>query len=142
MAQEKAKVTTTEKRASLSHGVGRRKTSRARVWLHRGTGKVTIDGCDVREYFDTELDYQNAITPFRVIPSSSKYNAHVTVEGGGKVAQADAIKLAIARSLVTFDESLRLVLREHDLLTVDDRVKERKKYGRKAARRRFQFVKR
>ncbi len=133
---------TKEKRVYLAHGVGRRKSSVARAWLHRGTGKVTIKGQDIREYFDTELDYNNAVTPLRVIPSCSKYNARVTISGGGKVAQSDAIKLAISRSILAFDESLRVALREHDLLTVDARVKERKKYGRKAARRGFQFVKR
>lgn len=154
MVQVKAKTTTlekaiekkvaekVEKKASLSHGVGRRKSSVARVWLHRGSGKVTIKGVDVKEYFDTDLDYANAMKPFRVVPHGNKYDARVTLSGGGKVAQADAVKLAISRSFLAFDESLRAVLREQDLLTVDDRVKERKKYGQKAARRRFQFVKR
>lgn len=125
----------------IAHGVGRRKSSVARVWLRRGTGKIRVNGKEFTEYFDTEITRLAASTPFRMIPGSA-YDVVANVNGGGSTGQADAIKLGIARAMVSVDEGLRIVLREHDLLTVDSRVKERKKYGQKAARRKFQFVKR
>ena len=141
MVQTKSKAQT-PKNPSLSHGLGRRKSSVARVWLKRGKGVITVNDQEINSYFDTAFDVETATTPMRVIPISSHYDIKVSVQGGGKVAQADAVKLAIARSFVSMDESYRPLLRKYDLLTVDDRVKERKKYGRKAARRSFQFVKR
>lgn len=142
MAQTQSKAVTAEKNSSLAHGIGRRKTSVARAWFSRGRGKVRVNTSDIKEYFDTAIDAQMAATPLRIVPISAHYDIKVTVKGGGKVAQADAVKLAIARGFLQLDESLRSVLREHGLLTVDARSKERKKPGRKAARRRFQFVKR
>jgi small subunit ribosomal protein S9 len=142
MAQAKGKATPTPKQAPVGHGVGRRKSAIARVWVRRGKGAIQVNKLDVNDYFDTHLDTANAQTPMRLLPFSANYDIQATVRGGGKTAQADAVKLAIARSFVAMDESIRPLLREHRLLTVDDRVKERKKYGRKAARRRFQFVKR
>jgi small subunit ribosomal protein S9 len=141
MAQARIKVAGNSK-VPVAHGVGRRKSAVARVWLRRGSGLIEVNDQPVAEYFDTEIDAKNAQMPFRVVPISSHYDVQVNVQGGGKTAQADAVKLAIARGFVSMDESVRPLLRKHDLLTVDDRVKERKKYGRKAARRRFQFVKR
>lgn len=128
--------------APISDGVGRRKSSIARVWMRRGNGVVTVNGKAVGEYFDTEMSRQAALFPFSVLPASANYDAEARVTGGGKIAQADAVKLAISRAFVAHDEGVRLVLREHNLLTVDARRKERKKFGRKAARRGFQFVKR
>ncbi len=142
MAQAKEKATVSASKAPLSHGVGRRKSAVARVWLRRGKGDIQVNRKDIAEYFDTKIDTTTAETPMRIVPSSAHYDVHAIVKGGGKAAQADAVKLAIARGLVALDETIRPLLREHRLLTVDDRVKERKKYGRKAARRRFQFVKR
>ena len=140
MAQTQEKAV--EKSTSLAHGVGRRKTSVARAWFRRGRGRVRVNNSDIKEYFDTNLDTKMAETPLRVVPISSHYDIKVTVCGGGKVSQADAVKLAIARGLLQIDETLRPLLREHNLLTVDARVKERKKPGQKGARRKFQFVKR
>jgi small subunit ribosomal protein S9 len=128
--------------APLAHGVGRRKSSVARVWLRAGKGAIVVNGKDFKEYFDTEITRLRASTPFRVIPVESQFDVEANVNGGGICSQADAIKLGISRALVSIDEGLRLALRQHDLLTVDSRVKERKKYGQKAARRKFQFVKR
>lgn len=142
MAQAKEKVAGTSHKSPLSHGVGRRKSAVARVWLRRGKGDIKVNKQDITEYFDTKIDTNTAETTMRVVPNSSNYDIQATVRGGGKTAQADAVKLAIARGFVALDETIRPLLREHRLLTVDDRVKERKKYGRKAARRRFQFVKR
>ena len=130
------------KGAKLAHGVGRRKTSVARVWLVRGSGLLVVNGKKHTEYFDTELNCKEATSPFRVIPMASGYDVEVNVLGGGMHSQAGAIQLGIARALLKLDESARLLLRQHGMLTVDSRRKERKKYGQKAARRKFQFVKR
>lgn len=128
--------------APLAHGVGRRKAAVARVWLKRGKGNIIVNDKDFNSYFDTAISKMVAATPFTIYPQASKYNAEVNVYGGGLCAQADAVKLGIARALLEINEELRPLLREHNLLTVDSRVKERKKYGQKAARRKFQFVKR
>ncbi len=140
MAQEKASAPI--KNTSLAHGVGRRKSSVARVWCRSGKGAIRVNNLDISQYFDTQIDVNNAESPARLVPISSKYDMKVTVSGGGKTAQADAVKLAIARCFLQLDESVRSTLRDKGLLTVDARVKERKKPGRKAARRRFQFTKR
>lgn len=136
------KKKTTTSSVPSSHGVGRRKSSVARVWLRKGTGKMLINGRNFSEYFDTDIARAEATTPFRVSQEAMKFDVEVNVGGGGKQSQAGAIKLGFARALVLLFESLRPVLRDFDLLTVDSRVKERKKYGQKAARRKFQFVKR
>lgn len=125
----------------LAHGVGRRKKSVARVWLRRGAGNISVNGRDFKKYFDTELAQLEASMPFRVL-SLQAYDVEVNVIGGGLTGQANAVKLGIARALVENDESYKPKLRSFGLLTVDSRVKERKKYGQKAARRKFQFVKR
>ena len=126
----------------LAHGVGRRKKSVARIWLRRGSGKISVNGLPHMEYFDSSITRDAAATPFRVSPIAANYDVTVSVQGGGKNGQADAVKLGIARAMVELDENLRPVMRKHGLLTVDARNKERKKYGQKAARRKFQFVKR
>ena len=84
----------------------------------------------------------NAATPFRVCEQFKNYDVSVNINGGGVCAQSDAVKLGIARAIVSIDEESRVELRKHGLLTVDSRVKERKKYGQRGARRKFQFVKR
>lgn len=130
------------KGAKLAHGVGRRKSSIARVWLNRGSGVLVVNGKKHTDYFDTELNSKEAESPVRVIPMASNYDIEVNVLGGGMHSQAGAIRLGIARALVSIDESIRSLLRQHGMLTADSRRKERKKYGQKAARRKFQFVKR
>lgn len=127
---------------SLAHGVGRRKSSVARVWLRRGTGLIVVNGLSHIEYFDTDIMRADAARPFAVVPMASRYDVHANVKGGGLVAQAGAVRLGISRALLVLDENVRSVLRQNGLLTCDSRVKERKKYGQKAARRKFQFVKR
>jgi small subunit ribosomal protein S9 len=128
--------------APLAHGVGRRKKAVARVWLRRGNGKIEVNGRDHLAYFDTEFSRLDVTSPFRAVPAASSYDVEANVFGGGVNAQADAIALATARALVILDEAVRPLLRKVKLLTCDSRVKERKKYGQKAARRKFQFVKR
>lgn len=137
------KKTTAPKNAPVAHGVGRRKASVARVWLRKnGKGQVTVNQRSFEEYFNTIEARKAALLPMKVVPAASGYDVEVNVSGGGITGQADAIKLGIARALVSIDEELRALLREHDLLTVDARVVERKKPGQRGARRKFQFVKR
>lgn len=128
--------------APVAHGVGRRKSAVARVFLRRGKGNVLVNGRVGNDYFDTDVARRAMKVPFVAVPDLVNYDIEVNVVGGGINGQADAAKLGIARALVVVDEALRSVLRSHGLLTVDARNKERKKYGQKAARRRFQFVKR
>lgn len=126
----------------LGHGVGRRKSSVARAWLRRGTGKFTVNGKEYSLYFDTETTRLEANKPFELLPAAKNYNVDVNVYGGGVHSQAGAVKLGISRALLAADENFRIALRKHGLLTVDDRLKERKKYGQPSARAKFQFVKR
>lgn len=132
---------TPKKAAPTAHGVGRRKKSVARVWLRKGTGNVLINGKPVKDYFTNEVSRLDAVASFQAV-SSTEFDIDANVVGGGVYSQAGAVRLGIARALVSNDETLRAVLRQQGLLTVDARQKERKKYGQKAARRKFQFVKR
>lgn len=138
----------TEKRSSVQstssvpHGVGRRKSSVARVWLKRGKGDMKVNGKGAREYFTTENSRVAIAIPGSVCPLSKNYDVIVNVRGGGVNSQADAVKLALSRALVTVDESMRSEFKQYRLLTVDARLKERKKPGQRGARRKFQFVKR
>jgi small subunit ribosomal protein S9 len=129
--------------APLAHGVGRRKSSVARVWLRRGTGSIVVNGKTYDAYFDTEMTRLVVAAAFGLAGElRQRYDLLVNVQGGGRTGQADATKLGIARALVEANPELRPTLREHGLLTVDSRIKERKKYGQRGARRKFQFVKR
>ena len=123
-------------------GVGRRKSSVARVWLARGKSGVVINGRTLEDYFNTDQTRSNAVRALDVCNAKDNFMVKVNLVGGGPNSQSDAMKLGIARALVKSNESNRAVLREHGLLTVDARVKERKKPGQPAARRKFQFVKR
>ncbi|EKD23222.1 MAG: 30S ribosomal protein S9 [uncultured bacterium] len=125
----------------VSHGVGRRKSSVARAWLRRGKGLINVNGKDFTEYFDTEYNREQACLPFEVMKIVN-YDVDVNISGGGVNSQAGAVKLAIARALVENDPEMRAAMREFRFLSCDPRVKERKKFGQKAARRKFQFVKR
>lgn len=124
------------------HGVGRRKRAVARVWMKAGRGKITVNGRDYKEYFCTDKSRLKIETPFKVTGLGKKFDVDVNIFGGGVIGQADAVKLGISRAILSSDENLRKVLRQHELLTVDSRVKERKKYGQRGARAKFQFVKR
>ncbi len=127
---------------SIIHGVGRRKRSVARAWLKPGKGSIVVNGKDYTEYFDTDVTKNMILTPFKVVGKDKNFDVNVNVQGGGMVGQAQAIRLSFARALLSIDENLRSVLRKNGLLTVDARIKERKKYGQKGARAKFQFVKR
>ena len=124
------------------HGLGRRKTSVARVWLKPGTGTWSINGRTLNDYFPRHSHQQHAQEPLVATELQSRFDVHVNVDGGGQTGQAGAVRLALARALVRFDDELRGKLRERDLLTRDPREVERKKPGRPGARKRFQFSKR
>lgn len=136
------KTTKTVSKTPIAHGVGRRKSAVARVWLRRGKGEISVNGKVYSEYFPSQISQQAVTTPAQVYAGLGKMDIDVNVTGGGLNGQADAVKLGIARAVVSFDENAREVMRQAGLLTVDSRLKERKKYGQKAARRKFQFVKR
>jgi small subunit ribosomal protein S9 len=131
-------------RTPVAHGIGRRKKSIARVWLRPGgKGNLFVNGKNYDEYFSTEITRLVVQKPGMIMPAAvQRYDIEVNVVGGGLSGQADAVKLGIARALLEAYPDARAALREQGLLTVDARVKERKKYGQKAARRKFQFVKR
>lgn len=131
-----------QKGAPISHGVGRRKSAVARVWVRRGTGALTVNGKDYKAYFDTDVSRSKAVLPFSVCKESAGLDVDVNVCGGGKIAQADAAALGFSRALIALYDTAKPSLRAQGLLTVDSRIKERKKYGQRGARRKFQFVKR
>lgn len=121
---------------------GRRKTSVAQVRLVPGNGKVVINKRAFEEYFPIDINRLLVTKPLDVTENARKFDVIATVKGGGLTGQTGAIQLGIARALVQYDETLRAALREAKLLTRDPRMVERKKYGQKKARKRFQFSKR
>jgi small subunit ribosomal protein S9 len=123
-------------------GTGRRKRAVARVFLRPGTGQMTINGRPLNEYFTTETARAMARQPLLATETADKFDVLVTADGGGTTGQAGAVRLGIARALVDFNSELRARLKEAGFLTRDPRSHERKKYGQKGARKRFQFSKR
>ena len=124
------------------YGTGRRKSSVARVYLVPGTGKITVNKRDIDEYFGLETLKVIVRQPLTVTETADKFDVLVNVKGGGYTGQAGAIRHGISRALLTVDEDYRPVLKKAGFLTRDPRMKERKKYGLKAARRAPQFSKR
>ena len=124
------------------YGTGRRKTAIARVFLRPGTGEWKVNGKGFNEHFVTEQQRVSAKRTLVLVDMSASFDVLTTVSGGGVAAQADAVKMGIARALVVFNPELRKVLKAEGLMTRDARQKERKKYGQKGARKRFQFSKR
>ncbi len=127
---------------SLAFGTGRRKCSIARVRLKEGSGKITINSSSLEEYFTRETDRGCVLAPLKVTETLNKYDVHANVLGGGSTGQAGAICMGIARALRNANNNYTEKLRAYGLLTRDSRMKERKKYGRKAARKSFQWTKR
>ncbi len=123
-------------------GTGRRKRSVARVNLTLGNGAITVNKKSLDDYFPRASLQQIVRQPLEATQSTSRFDVSVKAEGGGIAGQAGAVRHGIARALLEMDESLREALRKHGLLTRDPREKESKKYGRKRARKRFQFSKR
>ena len=124
------------------YGTGRRKTAVARVYLRPGTGDIKINGRAFEEYFVTNAQRGAAKSPLATSETAATFNVVATVSGGGVNGQADAVKLGIARALMLFNVELRKKLKAEGMVTRDSRGKERKKYGQKGARARFQFSKR
>ena len=123
-------------------GTGRRKTAVARVYIREGSGKIVINKKEPSSYFSTSDQVQTAMRPLMVTASDNKYDILVNVKGGGLNGQAGACSHGIARALAQIDEGNRSSLKANNLLTRDARMVERKKYGQRGARRRFQFSKR
>ena len=124
------------------YGTGRRKSAVARVFLRPGTGEWKVNGKKFEEHFVTEQQRVSAKRTLVVAEMTANFDVVTTVTGGGVAAQADAVKMGVARALIEFNPELRKTLKAEGLLTRDARVKERKKYGQKGARKRFQFSKR
>ncbi len=127
---------------SYFYGTGRRKHSVARVRVYNGTGKITINGRDIDDYFGLETLKLIVRSPMELTSTSGKYDLVVRVAGGGVSGQAGAIRHGLSRALLQVDPEMRPILKKAGFLTRDPRMKERKKYGLKAARRAPQFSKR
>ncbi|MEW6087562.1 MAG: 30S ribosomal protein S9 [bacterium] len=125
-----------------SLSTGRRKTAIARVYLIEGKGKIIINERPASEYFPRLVLQKSVKQPLELVNMIDRFDVHIAVHGGGLSGQADAIKMGIARALLKLDNELRTKLKRAGCLTRDSRQKERKKYGQKAARARFQFSKR
>lgn len=126
----------------INSGTGRRKTSVARVFIKPGDGKVTVNNKDIVSYFKQDLLIKQVKTPLVLTGTEKSYDIAVKVSGGGTHGQAGAVAHGISRALLDIDESYKATLRKEGLLTRDPRMKERKKYGLKKARKRPQFTKR
>ncbi|MCX7024324.1 MAG: 30S ribosomal protein S9 [Spirochaetes bacterium] len=127
---------------NIGIGTGRRKTAVARVYLRDGSGKVTVNGIELEKYFALSELVASVRQPLLLTASENKFDIVITVVGGGITGQAGACRHGISRALSTFDPTNRVALRTSGLLTRDSRMVERKKYGQRGARRRFQFSKR
>tara|TARA_B100001057_G_C22398367_1_gene774973 strand:- start:7 stop:444 length:438 start_codon:yes stop_codon:yes gene_type:complete len=124
------------------YATGRRKTSIARVWVKKGSGKIYVNGRLYSDYFSSDNHKMQVVRPFELINQSTEYDVRCSVKGGGPTGQAGALVHGIAKALVMFDEKLKSTLKTEKLTTRDSRSVERKKPGRKKARRSFQFSKR
>ncbi len=142
-------IQTSEKKPKLKldfkdskYATGRRKTSIAKVWLKKGSGKIFVNGKLFSDYFSNDNHKMLIVRPFEVINQSTEYDVRCNVKGGGPTGQAGAMVHGISKALVMFDENFKSALKSHKLTTRDSRAVERKKPGRKKARRSFQFSKR
>ena len=124
------------------HKIGRRKTAVARVYLSQGKGKMTVNKRDMDQYFPTATLQYKVNQPFTLTQTEKSYDVNINVYGGGITGQAEAVRLALSRALCEIDETHREALKPEGLLTRDPRMVERKKYGQKKARKKFQFSKR
>ncbi len=128
--------------AQRYYATGRRKTSVARVWMQEGTGQIVVNSRPAEEYFTTESGRTLIHQPFEITGTVGKFDVMVNVKGGGMTGQAGAVRHGITRALMAYDATLRGPLKKAGFVTRDPRVKERKKYGQRGARARFQFSKR
>lgn len=128
--------------ATKYYGTGKRKSSIARVWLTAGTGVITVNTKSIDDYFGRETSKMIIRQPLELTENVDKFDIYVTVRGGGDSGQAGAIKHGITKALLEVDVAYRAPLKQAGFITRDSRVKERKKYGKAAARKSFQFSKR
>jgi small subunit ribosomal protein S9 len=122
--------------------IGRRKTAVARIYLKEGQGNITVNEKDYKAYFPTQILQYQVVEPFELTNNAGKFDVKVNLDGGGITGQAEALSLAISRALCKINEEFRPALKAKGLLRRDPRMVERKKYGQKKARKRFQFSKR
>jgi len=127
---------------NVFYATGRRKTAISRTWVTPGNGEITINNLPVEKYFPIETTRNDMTEPFKITNTLGSYNVKATVVGGGIVGQAGAVRHGITRALVLVNPDFRLALKRAGFIKRDPRVKERKKYGQKGARARFQFSKR
>lgn len=126
----------------IVHKIGRRKTAVARAYVSKGKGNITINKRELNNYFTTGTLQYKVKQPLTLTNNENNFDVNVNVFGGGVTGQAEAIRLAITRAMVAIDEETRAILKPEGLLTRDPRMVERKKYGQKKARKKFQFSKR
>ena len=124
------------------YATGRRKTSIAKIWLKKGSGKIYVNGKSYEEYFLQDNHKMQLIKPFEIINQTSSYDVRCNVKGGGHTGQVGAMVHGISKALIQFDSELKSALKKEKLTTRDSRAVERKKYGRMKARRSYQFSKR
>lgn len=127
---------------AVVHKIGRRKTAVARVYVSEGNGTVTVNKKDLNTYFPTATLQYKVLQPLNMTENTSNFDVKVNVYGGGITGQAEAVRMAIARAMCEIDAENRSILKPEGLLTRDPRMVERKKFGQKKARKRFQFSKR
>jgi small subunit ribosomal protein S9 len=127
---------------NIYYATGKRKTAIARTWIKPGSGEITINNRPVENYFPIEATREEMIQPFKITNTLGSYDVRATVVGGGVAGQAGAVRHGITRALVSVNPDFRLTLKKAGFIKRDPRVKERKKYGQKGARARFQFSKR
>ncbi len=127
---------------NIKYATGRRKTSIAKVWLSKGTGKINVNGKDFKEYFKRSNHQMQIVRPFELINQETDYDVKCKVFGGGLTGQAGAMVHGISKAILLFEQNLKSTLKKEKLTTRDSRSVERKKYGHRKARRSFQFSKR
>ena len=127
---------------NVYYATGRRKTAISRTWLKPGSGEIVINNRPVEDYFPVEATREEMLQPFKITNTIGSYDVKATVVGGGIAGQAGAVRHGITRALVSVNPDFRLTLKKAGFIKRDPRVKERKKYGQKGARARFQFSKR
>lgn len=135
-------ATTPQGKPNYTWGTGRRKTSVARVRIAAGSGKISVNDRELNDYFTAEKDRKAIFGPLEVSNTGGKIDLWVNATGGGSTSQSGAIVMGLARALVKYDPTTEVNLRANSFLTRDSRMKERKKYGQRGARRKFQFSKR
>ena len=124
------------------YATGRRKTSIAKIWLKKGSGKIYVNGKNYEDYFKRANHKMQLLRPFEIIDQPTGYDVRCSVKGGGHTGQVGAMVHGISKALIQFDSELKSTLKKEKLTTRDSRAVERKKYGRKKARRSYQFSKR